>query len=157
MLGGFFGKFGELLNKLLGKKPVSILSDSELASSFDENDSELRSSLRDELNTYYQTEKLIRDYENVRLQRERIYTDPSFVTLNNNQQLAARVILVGIDGRKIELDIYFKTGEKFSQEGFYKKIAGELPNIPLNNLTRSEYVRLATIESNFYVQSWVKK
>lgn len=157
MLQGFAGKFGEFLSKLIGRKNVTILKDTQLQTSLTLTDDELRAELKQELNEYYRTETLTREYNFVSLVKTRIYTNPELIVLGKNEQLVARVIMVGIDGKKYELDIHFKIGEKFTLDVYYSKIAGKFDYTPVNNLTRSQYVRMAVVEQNFYVQTWRSK
>lgn len=140
---------GKLSSKLISRK----LEESALSSSLSV-EQQIREELRRDLQTFYENETLIRTYATSQVERVLIVSAPEHIVVANNEQLAARVSLVSVTGQRYDIDIFWRTGENFTTDSFYSKIAGSLVDPKIKGRARSELARSAIVEANFYIQRW---
>lgn len=143
----------DIFDKISSKLTTRKLEETLLSSSLSV-EQQIREELRRDLRTFYENETLIRTYATSQVERVLIVSAPEHIKVASNEQLAARVSLVSVTGQRYDVDIFWKTGENFTTDSFYSKIAGNLVDKKLKGATRSEIARSAIVEANYYIQRW---
>lgn len=154
-----FNRFRNFLKNLLGPRRVrNVIDEIDGKTIFPDNqdESEIELFAKNVFAEIRRTEDLITNFKNVRSVRELLGIDPRFYEVQVDEQLSARVLLVGPDGSVFHLHFTFKTGEQWSFERLQTLSKATLAKRVGVGEGFSAYVSNSILETQYYVQTWQK-